>query len=86
MILEGGEAISYERGTPVESKEVSGRLLNSIDLQGGETLLWLRTEAFLKLLKELTREIAGDAWSLRKCYLLPKHTIPHKLDFLANRS
>ena len=67
MILEGGEVISYERGTPVESKEVWGKLLNSIDLQGGEIFLWFRTEALFELLKEMKREIAGDAWSLKKC-------------------
>ena len=67
MILEEEGAISHERGTPVGSKEVRGKLLNSIDLQGGETFLWFRTEALLKLLKEMKREIAGDAWSLRKC-------------------
>ena len=91
MILEGGEASSYERGTPVESKEVWEKLLNSVDLQGGETLLWFCTEASLKLLEEMKREIPGDAWSLRRCYdvdLLPRHTPPHKLDFfvLAIRS
>ena len=41
--------------------------MNSIALQGGETLLWFRTEALMKLLKEMKREIAGEAWSLRKC-------------------
>ena len=55
--------MSYERGTPVGSKEVWGNILNSIDLQGGETLLWFRTEALLKFLKEIKREIASDAWS-----------------------
>ena len=56
MVLEGGEVISYERGTPVESKEVWGKLLFSIALRGGETLLWFRTEALLKWLKEMKRE------------------------------
>ena len=65
--LEGGEAISYERGTPVGSKEVWRKLLDSIALQGGEILLWFRTEALLELLEEMEREIAVDAWSLRKC-------------------
>ena len=63
MILEGGQAFFYERGTPVGSKEVWGKLLIAIALTGGETLLWFRIEALLKLLKEIKREIAGDAWS-----------------------
>jgi len=69
VILEEGELISYERGTPVGSKEVMGKILNSIALRGGETLLWFRTEAEIcfQLLKEMKREIAGDASSLRKC-------------------
>ena len=67
MILEGVGAISYERDTPVGSKEVWGKLLNSFDLQGGETLLWFRTEALSELLKEREREIDGDAWFLREC-------------------
>ena len=57
MILEGGGAISYERGTPVGSKEVWRKLLNSTDLQGGEILLWFRTESLLELLKEMEREM-----------------------------
>ena len=32
--MEGGEVICYERSTPVGSKEVWGKLLHSIDLQG----------------------------------------------------
>ena len=51
----GWGAISYKRGTPVGSKEAWRKLLNSIDLQGGEILLWFRTEALLELLKEMER-------------------------------
>jgi hypothetical protein len=49
----GGGWISYERRTPVGSKEVWGKLLNSIHLQGGEILLWFRTEVLLEWLKEM---------------------------------
>ena len=57
MILEGGGWISFERGTPVGSKEVWGKLPNFIDLQGGEILLWFRTEALFELFKGMEREM-----------------------------
>ena len=57
MILEGVGWISYERGTPVGSKEVWGELLNSIDLQGGEILLWFRAEALFEFLTEMEKEM-----------------------------
>ena len=45
--------IFYERRIPVGSEEVWGKLLNSIHLQGGEILLWFRTEALMEWLKEM---------------------------------
>ena len=83
MILEGGGAISWERGTPVASKEVWGKLLNSIALQGGETPLWFRTEALLKLLNEIKRDCWRRLVFEKVLDLLPRHTTPHKLNFFS---
>ena len=47
----------YQRITPVGSKEVWGKLPNSIALQGGEILLWFRSEALFELLKGMEREM-----------------------------
>ena len=68
--VRSGEVFAYVRLPhnlkDAGSKEVWRKLLNSIDPQGGEILLWFRTEALLELLKEMERD-AGDAWSVRKC-------------------
>ena len=83
----GGWWISYERRTPVGSKEVWGKLLNSIHLQGGEIVLWFRTEVYWNGSKRW-----GDrCWRClvfeKVLDLLPRHMTPYYLDFvLANCS
>ena len=87
MILKGEGWIYYERGTPVGSKEVWGKLLHFIDLQGGEILLWFRTEALFELLKEMEREILATPGLRESVRLTPKaHDTACKRLFLANFS